>query len=310
MQRSCAASGIRSALPFVVIHQPVQEFPMLPHRSSVLVLAIRAASLYGALATGAALQAADAPVVPALGAANVFEADDILATVNGRPIPTESLENVVAQLESGQDDVDRDAILQELINMEVLAQAAERAELNLTPRIASALMLQYTQTLANAFLAEQNAALEFDEAELRAEYERQVAALPNSDYRAAHILVADRADAESVIAALAEGADFGDLAAEHSIDSNAARGGEFGWLTSASLSGPLAQALAGMSPGATSTEAVQTEYGFHVLKLHETRSATPPQFDDVRELMAGALTRRALSERTAQLREQADVVIR
>ena len=170
---------------------------MFPHRSSALAFAVRASALAIALAASSTARAADAPAVPALGAANVFEQDDILATVNGRPIPFESLDTVVQQLETEENPVDRDAILQELINMEVLAQAAERAELNLNPRIASALMLQYTQTLANAFLAEQNAALDFDELELRAEYDRQVAALPDHEYRAAHILLAEAADADA-----------------------------------------------------------------------------------------------------------------
>jgi len=244
---------------------------------------------------------------PALAAASAFEDDDIVATVNGRPIPDISLTTVMTQLERPGAEPDREATLQRLIDMEVLAQAAERAGLNRRPDVASALLLQYTQTLANAWLADQDGQLSFDEQALRAEYAQQVAALPDGDYRAAHILVAQASEAQALIAMLQDGADFSELAGEHSIDANAARGGEFGWLSSDALAPELAEALAKLAPGAVAQQPVMSDFGAHVLKLHEKRSATPPAFETVRDALDGLLVRRALEARTAELRARADI---
>jgi len=279
-----------------------------PHAAGSLLLVL-ALALPAAAARAEAGEPAEAhrPVVPSLGAAGVFDADDVVATVNGRPIPEISLSTVQAQLDEAGPDIDRTAILARLIDMEVLAQAAERAGLDRRADVASALLLQYTQTLANAWLADQEAQLDFDDDALRREYDAQVATLPDSDYRAAHILVSEVSEAQTLIDALQGGADFGDLAAEHSIDANAARGGEFGWLSADTLSPALAEALADMAPGSTSARPVISDYGAHVLLLHEKRAAPQPAFETVREPLEALLARRALGERTAELRDRADI---
>jgi peptidyl-prolyl cis-trans isomerase C len=117
--------------------------------------------------------------------------------------------------------------------------------------------------------------------EKRAEYDKQVALLPKLEYKARHILVADEAKARELIASLDSGARFETLAEQNSTDSSAKEGGDLGWFVSGRMVKPFADAVEALEKGTYTKEPVQSQFGWHVIKLEDTRPLTPPAFEEV-----------------------------
>ena len=232
---------------------------------------------------------------------------DVLAIVNGRPIPRMAVESVAAQIvESGQ-EADQERIIDELINLEVLTQAAEALSLDKNPEIAAALQLQYTQTLANAYLAQKSAEMSFSEEELRAEYDAQTASVDRAEYRASHILLDSLERANEMIAELKDGKLFDALAKINSIDPGGENGGDLGWFQSAAMVPEFSAALEKMEVGDTSEVPVESEFGFHVIKLVDKRDASLPDFDAVKSGLTNLAVRRALAAHVEELRQAAEI---
>jgi len=125
-----------------------------------------------------------------LSAASAADLDKgVLATVNGNPITQGAVATVADQLSSAGQAPNFDSILEELINMEVLTHAAEKIDMNSLPDVADAIRLQYTQTMANAYLARISSELTFTDDDLRAEYELQSASVERAEYELSHILL-------------------------------------------------------------------------------------------------------------------------
>jgi len=177
-----------------------------------------------------------------------------------------------------------------------------------SPEVAAAIQLQYTQTMANAYLARIGADLSFSEEELLAEYELQTAAVDSAEYHASHILVESRDTADTVLTELADGKIFEALAKIYSIDPSGQTGGDLGWVQGNSLPPEFMSTLASLEIGQSATEAVQTEYGFHIIKLTDKRGAALPDFDAVKSGLNDLLSRKALATHLDQLRASADIV--
>jgi peptidyl-prolyl cis-trans isomerase C len=128
--------------------------------------------------------------------------------------------------------------------------------------------------------------------EKRAEYDKQVALLPKLEYRARHILVDDEAKARELIASLDAGASFETLAKDNSSDSSAQEGGDLGWFVASRMVKPFADAVEALEKGAYTKEPVKSQFGWHVIKLEDTRPLTPPSFEEV-EAQIGPLVQQS-----------------
>jgi peptidyl-prolyl cis-trans isomerase C len=170
--------------------------------------------------------------------------------------------------------------LDNLIQMYVASQQAEKDGLN-SGETAARLELMKHSALAD--LAGQQHLKDKDptQEELKAEYDRQVAQMPKTEYSARHILVETEQKAREMIAALDGGAKFEALAKENSSDSSAEDGGDLGWFAPARMVKPFADAVQALEKGAYTKEPVQSQFGWHVIKLEDTRPLTPPPFEAV-----------------------------
>lgn len=233
--------------------------------------------------------------------------DGVIAIVNGNPISTIAVDNVASQLTESGEARDQETIVNELINMEVLTQAAEKIELEKLPEVAAAIHLQYTQTMANAYLAKISSELEFTDEELQAEYDLQSANVDTSEYRAAHILVGNQETADDVLADLAEGKDFGSMANLYSTDPSGQSGGDLGWMQSSSLPPEFVDAIAPLDVGDHTPYAVQTDFGLHIIKLIDKRNAALPDFESVKPGLNDLLARKALAAHMQKLRDDAEI---
>jgi len=128
--------------------------------------------------------------------------------------------------------------------------------------------------------------------EKRAEYDKQVALLPKLEYHARHILVDNEAKARELIASLDSGARFETLAEQNSSDSSAQEGGDLGWFVASRMVKPFADAVEALEKGTYTKEPVQSQFGWHVIKLEDTRPLTPPAFEEV-EAQLGPLVQQS-----------------
>ncbi|MFK7892925.1 MAG: peptidylprolyl isomerase [Granulosicoccus sp.] len=233
--------------------------------------------------------------------------EGVLASVNGRPIPQLTLDNVAQQISESGQPAEPGEILEELINLEVLTQAAEALNLDEQEDIAATLQLQYTQTMANAYLARKSAEMTFTDEQLRAEYEAQSDAADTAEFRASHILVETEVVANQVLEELAKGKTFANLANELSVDSNGTDGGDLGWFQGSTMTPEFAAAVARMEVGDITQSPIQSDYGYHIIRLADKREAALPDFESVKPGLTNLALRRALAEHVDELKSAADI---
>ncbi|MCK8484384.1 peptidylprolyl isomerase [Aliiroseovarius sp. S2029] len=207
--------------------------------------------------------------------------DTVVATVNGEDITMAHLVaarvSLPEQFQQLPDDVLLPGIVEQLIQQAVLGQAmgelSHRAEIRLEN--------QRRELAANDKVEEVIAGAVTDEA-LQAAYDAEYAdAEPTQEFSAAHILVETEDKAKELIEELDGGADFAELAKEHSTGPSGPGGGELGWFSAGMMVKPFEDAVMGMEPGSVSAP-VQTQFGWHVIKLNETRMKGAPTLDEVR----------------------------
>lgn len=199
---------------------------------------------------------------------------------------------------------ERETIVDNLVDLDVLAEAAEARGLQDERTIAVELELQRQQllarTLVNRYIEENPPT----EAELQAEYNANLSQLETVEHKARHILVESQEEATALIEQLDGGADFGELAQEHSIDPAGSNGGDLGWFTSDSMVAPFAEAVDAMEVGTHSAMPVQTQFGWHVILLEDRRTSEPPALDTIRTELTNSVTQRKIAAFIDSLRSE------
>lgn len=232
------------------------------------------------------------------------------ATVNGKPLPKSEFDLYVANLKRQSDREitaeDHTKLLDQYISMQLAAEEAEKAGVDKDPKVRDQLALARLQVMVDAGLQKYLESHPVQESDLRPEYDAQVAALPR-EYHARHILVDDKTAAEAITKELKGGADFGKLAAKRSKDSSSKNGGDLGWFTLDTMVKPFADALRVMTPGQLTEQPVQSQYGWHVIKLEESRATSAPPFDEVKDRVKMIVQRKKLQTHLEELRKAAKV---
>lgn len=245
-------------------------------------------------------------------AAEDLSADTVVATVAGTPILLGELvaarRGLPAEFQQLPDEVLMQALVEQLANQLLLAQAAREAGLDQTPAVQFTLKNQERSVLAGAYM-EQEIAERLSDASIEAAYQESYAGgEPVEEAHAAHILVEDEATAQEIREKLDEGADFAALAAEHGTDGTASRGGDLGWFTHERMVPPFADAVFAMEPDTVSGP-VETPFGWHVIKLFEKRQRPVPPLDSVRDQIAADLAQTVETQVLGDIREGVDVQV-
>jgi len=145
------------------------------------------------------------------------------------------------------------------------------------------------------------------DAELKAEYDTQVAALPKTEYHARHILVSTEDAAQKIIDQLKKGAKFEDLASKESLDSSKSQGGDLGWFSPSNMVKPFADAVMALKKGEITQKPVQTQFGWHVIKLEDTRDTPVPPFDQVKTQVQNIVQQKKFKAYTDELLKTAKI---
>ncbi len=209
-----------------------------------------------------------------------------VAVVEGQPISRDVWDLYVKTRHSGKtaDQLtpeQRTETLDELIGMYVGAREAEKQKLP-DGEPGARLELVRHSALAEMLFKKVTGDKEPTEEELKAEYDARIAEMPKLEYHARHILVADEAKAKDLIAQIDKGTKFEKLAAENSSDGSATDGGLLEWSTPTQYVKPFADALLQLEVGKYTATPVKSEFGWHIIKLEETRATTPPPFEAVK----------------------------
>lgn len=234
-------------------------------------------------------------------------ADTVVATVNGVEIKLGHMLMVRAglpeQYQQMPDTVLWDGILDQLIQQEVLAQQPEAVETN---RVKLALENERRALVASERLAVVSQDLVTDEA-IEAKYAELFGSVePKLEYNANHILVETEEEAAALVAELEGGADFEALAKEKSTGPSGPSGGTLGWFGEGQMVAPFEQAVMELEVGAVSAP-VQTQFGWHVIKLNETREQGAPALEEVREQIAGQIEQEGVQAMIKEYVDAADV---
>ena len=211
-----------------------------------------------------------------------------LVTVNGKAISQDLFEDyvkaVAGKASSELTPEDRDQIKENLVRIELIAQQAEKDGLTKDPEIASRLELSRLNMLQQASAQKYLKDKTPTEAELRAEFESQLASTPLVEYHARHILVSSEEVAQKLIGQLNSGADFAALAKRHSSDKGSAvKGGDLDWFSPGTMVKPFSTAVSFLKNGEYTKTPVQTQFGWHIIQLLGTRDRAPPSFEAVKE---------------------------
>lgn len=235
------------------------------------------------------------------------------ATVNGEPMP-ESLLRVytLASERRNLEELDaatRERLLNDLIGVELLNQQAERTGIAASRTLAAQLELQRMQLVARTMATDYLEKNPPTETELQQIYEENLPRLAGQQYKARHILVETRSEADSVISQLQSGSDFATLAAERADGPTGPNGGSLDWFTLDSMPQAFADAVRRMTVGSYTSVPVQTDFGFHVILLEDQRRQEPPTLADIRGEVVGVAERRKLEDYLKLLRDEADVTL-
>jgi peptidyl-prolyl cis-trans isomerase C len=235
----------------------------------------------------------------------------VIATVNGAPIMKSVLDIYGAQRKGNQaegEEIDDKEILNEVISLELMRQEGVSKGLDTTPTIVATLDQQTRTLLAGAAIRDYVQKNPVTDEQAREVYDREIGK-PATEYNARHVLVKTREEADEIIRQLDKGGDFETLAKEKSTDTSASAGGKLGWFSSTQMVQPFADAVAGLQKGSYTKEPVQTQFGWHVILLDDTRESTPPAFDDIKDRLKMLVANQQLQQHIKEVREAAKIEI-
>jgi peptidyl-prolyl cis-trans isomerase C len=222
---------------------------------------------------------------PSASTASASAGTDV--TVDGHRIPGALVDMIAkSQAAGGAPDTPamRSDIRDQLINLQLLADEAERLGLDKQPDTAAQLTVQRNQTLARAFQQHYLKSAQVDDAVLKADYEKVRSGFGDSEYKAQHVLVKTEEEAKKIIAELGKGADFDKIASEESLDTGSKEGGgHLDWAAPQAYVKPFSDAMIGLKKGEYTKTPVQTQFGWHVIKLEDVRALKAPSFEEVKD---------------------------
>lgn len=234
-------------------------------------------------------------------------ADTVVATVNGTEITLGEMiiarNGLPEQYQSMPDDVLFEGILDQLVQQTLLAQTIEddmpaRVEMALENEKRTLLASEVVNSIVGGAVTEDAIQTAYDETYANADPERE--------WNASHILVETEEEAAALAERAREGEDFAKLAREHSTGPSGPGGGELGWFGAGAMVPDFEKAITSLEPEEVSGP-VKTQFGWHIIRLNETRLKDVPGIDEVRKELQQQVQRNAVDARVSELREGAEI---
>jgi peptidyl-prolyl cis-trans isomerase C len=239
------------------------------------------------------------------------------ASVNGMVISNDTVEQgIQAALSQGQKDSPelRNAVLGKMIEISLLSQQAEKDGLANSERANSQLALIRQNYLADLELSTYISNNPVSDADVQAEYNREIASLgPQGlivEYKLSDIAVATEADARAALARIKKGESFDKVAKSVSLAPNKVQGGAVGWVQAGQILPQIATVLTALSKGQVSPAPIQMPQGWYLIKLEDKKSSKPPTYEQAKAAIRNDLIQKKQFEVLSQLRQGANIVVR
>jgi peptidyl-prolyl cis-trans isomerase C len=217
-----------------------------------------------------------------------------------------TVKGVMAQGQADTPEL-RKMIRDNLITREVMLQAAVKNGLDKTSEVAQQIELAKQTALIDAFLQDQLKKNPITETQLQQAFDARKAKLGDKEYSARHILVASEAEARDIIAQLGKKAKFEKLAEKSKDTGSAEHGGLLGWTVPITFVEPFANALLNLRKGEYTKDPVQTQFGWHVIKLDDVRPLKVPSFEEQKPQLTQLLQQQELKKIITDLRASAKI---
>src|SRR3984893_6142024 len=236
-----------------------------------------------------------------------------VAVVNGVAIPRADYDGFLKNLLQGKPvppDLTAEQnskCLEELTTLQLVSTQAVKDGVDKDPEVAANLDVLRMRVLSDGESQKFLKGKEPTDAELHAEYDGDISAMDKTEYHARHILVGSKEKADQLIKKLKGGAKFEDVAKAESTDNSKTSGGDLCWFTATRMVPPFAAAVKALKKGETTPEPVQTQYGWHIIKLEETREVTPPPFDHVQAQVTKNLIQKKLVAYVEDMKKTAKI---
>ena len=248
----------------------------------------------------------------ALAVATVFasaaQAQNI-ATVNGKPVPKARLDGLLAQAARGGQPVPpemQQRAREELVLREIFAQEAEKRGIGATPDFRMQMELARQSILIRERFEDYKKKNPVSDELAKAEYDKFKAQATGTEYRARHILVEGEDEAKALIAQIKGGAKFDELAKAKSKDPGSGQnGGDLDFAKAENYVPEFSKAMTALKKGEMTETPVKSQFGWHIIRLDDTREAQFPEFDQVKPQIQQRLAQAKLQKFQDDLRKSA-----
>jgi len=234
-----------------------------------------------------------------------------IAIVNGKAVPKARLDALAQQVAKSGRPVTPDVQAQmreAVIVREIFAQEAEKLGLVGSDDFKSQMEIARQSILITSLIEDFKKKNAVTDAELKGEYDKFSAANGGKEYKARHILVEKEAEAKAIIASLKKGGKFEDIAKKQSKDSGSgANGGDLDWANPSSYVAEFTEAMLKLNKGQMTDAPVKTQFGFHIIRVDDIRTAQLPSFDELKPQIAQQIEQQRLGPYQQGLRDKAKV---
>ncbi len=234
-----------------------------------------------------------------------------IAIVNGKAVPKQRAEALKQQVERSGRPVTPDVeaqIKEEVIAREIFMQEAKKRGLESSADYKSQMELARQTILIRELFSDFQKKNAVTDAEIKAEYDKFVAANGGKEYKASHILVEKEDEAKAILESLQKGGKFEEIAKKQSKDpGSGARGGDLDWASPSSYVAEFTEALVKLEKGKTTSAPVKSQFGWHIIRLDDVRQAELPKLEEVKPQIAQQLQQQKLGKFQEDLRTKARV---
>lgn len=229
----------------------------------------------------------------------------LFVTINGVDITENEVRHFISKLSNVENPQDA---MREMINVELVNQAAQKEGLLQDETLQMEIRRNTSALVASTYLQNFVSNLEITEDMVKARYQADyVEGSSTGEFNANHILVQTKVEAEAIIAKLDEGTDFAELAKAFSTGPSGKKGGALGWFKKTDMVAPFAAATAELKKGEYSKAPVETQFGWHVIKLNDTRKPDLPALESVRESIANSIAAEKFRNKLEELQKAATI---
>ena len=234
-----------------------------------------------------------------------------LAIVNGKAVPKTRMDALAQQVARSGRPITPDVeaqIKEEVIAREIFMQEAQKRGLDATDDFKAQLELARQTILIRELFSKFQESNAVTDADVKAEYDKFVAANGGKEYRARHILVETEDQAKAIYASLKKGAKFDDLAKKQSKDpGSGSKGGDLDWAAPGNFVKEFSDAMVALKKGETSPSAVKSQFGFHIIRLDDIREAQLPKLEDVKPQILQQLQQQRMANFQQEMRAKAKI---